>query len=140
MNIGRRLKRLEDELDTSAETVDRLLERMQLRAEINMMPALRDAIERANVAARAAGTSESTPPQMSEAAKRLAEVDTAAQAGADTKRFRQLVQAGAISGDGWRLKDGGLSPAPEPYIAAAAGRQDPHQRSAVNGAADGASS
>ena len=105
-----------------------------------MYPQLEAAIERANVAARAAGIPERTPPEMSEAAKQLAKVDTAERAEADTKRFRQLVQAGAISGDGWRLRDGGITPAPEGYIAAAAGRQDPHQRSAVNGAADGASS
>ena len=137
MSIQNRLKRLETQLDTSAETVDRLIERMELRAEVRMHPELVAAIERANIAAREAGLPERTPPEMSEAAKHLAEVDTAEQAEADTKRFRQLVQAGAVSGDGWRLKDGGLTPAPEPYIAAAGGRQDPHQRSAGGGAADG---
>ena len=136
MNFERRLKRLEDQIDTSKETVDKLIDRMQARAELNMMPELEAAIERANTAARAAGLPETPQPELSRAARQFAEVDSPEQAAADQKRFEQLVKVGAIDGDGWRAKSGGVTPEPSAIIAEARRRRD--QKRTGDGAGEGA--
>ena len=134
MSLQHRLKKLEKNLDANAENVDRLIDRMQARAELNMMPELEAAIERANTAARAAGLSEKKPPSLSRAARQFAEVDSPGQAAADQKRYHQLVMVGAIDGD-WRARNGGIVPAPEPMIAEAQARRD--QQQDAGGGADG---
>ena len=132
MSIQNRLKRLEQQLDTSSESVDRLIDRMETRAELNMMPALEEAVERGNEAARAAGLPERDRPRLSDAAQRLAEVDTPEQAAADQKRWRQLVHVGAVDGEAWRAKNGGITPDPNPVIAEA--RRSREQQGADGGA------
>ena len=132
MTLQRRLKKLEQQLDTSTESVDRLIARMQTRAELNMMPALEEAIERGNEAARAAGLPERDLPELSEEARQLAETDSPEQAAADQKRWRQLVHVGAVDGEAWRAKNGGITPDPNPVIEEARRRRD--QRGADGGA------